>query len=230
VNRQLRCLSTAAILLLFAAAPAAAQWTRVTALPATRMSSVWANGDTILVGSDSLVFVSTNAGTSWHPSTKVVPGVTSVQAVRLRNGRLYAGTFGQGVFVSDNLGTTWQGFSQGLVGGPFETQLDISGLEIRGDSIYASTLGAAEKMQLALKLSLDLANALALGAWFAHTPELRQRLKVVTEIVVGSGSSLDDALLSPAADGAFAKTEELFDFADGVACLDALIVRFRGNT
>jgi hypothetical protein len=142
VNRHRITLLAAAALLVVAAAPASAQWTRVTELPATNMFSVWANGDTLVAGSDSLVFVSTNAGLTWHTSTKVTKGVTSVQTARLRNGRLYAGTFGQGVFVSDNLGTTWQGFNQGLVGGIFDSQLDVTNLEIRGDSIYASTQGA----------------------------------------------------------------------------------------
>ena len=85
-------------------------------------------------------------------------------------------------------------------------------------------------MQLPLELSLDLANALALSAQLAHAPELCERLKIVARFIVRAGRTLDDALISPAPDGALAKPEQLFDFADGVAGLDALIVRFRGNT
>jgi hypothetical protein len=65
-----------------------------------------------------------------------------IDAVRIRNHRLYAGTFGQGVFISDNLGTTWQAFNQGLVGGILNSQLDVADLQVRGDSLYAATLGA----------------------------------------------------------------------------------------
>jgi hypothetical protein len=68
--------------------------------------------------------------------------VTSIQAVWIRNGRLYAGTFGQGVFVSDDFGDTWLGFNQGLVGGLFNSQLFIADLLVRGDSLYAATSGA----------------------------------------------------------------------------------------
>jgi hypothetical protein len=71
-----------------------------------------------------------------------VAGVTSIQAARVRNGRLYAGTFGQGVQISDDLGASWQAFNQGLVGGILDTQLDIVALEVRGDSLYAATAGA----------------------------------------------------------------------------------------
>jgi len=60
----------------------------------------------------------------------------------VRNGRVFVGTAGLGVFVSANLGQTWQAFNEGLVGGFLNTQLDVSDLQVRGDSLYASTLGA----------------------------------------------------------------------------------------
>jgi hypothetical protein len=122
--------------------PAAAQWARVTGVPASDVFSVWANGDTIVAGASTSVYVSTDAGATWRPSSTPAAGVTSVQAVRIRDGRLYAGTFGQGVFVSDDLGDTWQAFNQGLVGGVLNSQLDLSDFAVRGDSLYAATLGA----------------------------------------------------------------------------------------
>lgn len=131
-----------AIGLIAAASPAAAQWTRVTALPATDTFSVYANGDTIAAGADTAVYVSTNAGATWKRSAMVAPGVTEILAVWVRNGRIYAGTHGQGVFVSDDLGDTWLSFNQGLVGGIFDTQLAIVGMVARGDSLYLATDGA----------------------------------------------------------------------------------------
>jgi hypothetical protein len=128
--------------LLATAAPAMAQWTRVEEVAASNTFSVRANGDTIAAGADTTVYVSSDAGATWKRSVKPVAGVTSVQAVLIRNGRLYAGTFGQGVFISDDLGDTWQAFNQGLVGGPLNSQLLISDFQVRGDSLYAATLGA----------------------------------------------------------------------------------------
>jgi hypothetical protein len=122
--------------------PASAQWARVSDIPATQLFSVFASGDTISAGADTAVYVSTDAGASWRRSAKPVAGVTSIQATWMRNGRLYAGTFGQGVRVSDDLGATWQAFNQGLVGGFLDSQLDISDLQVRGDSLYAATSGA----------------------------------------------------------------------------------------
>lgn len=124
------------------AAPASAQWIPVGALPARDVFSVQTLGDTIVAGTDTSVFVSTNAGAIWRRSTKPAPGVALIGAVLILNRRLYAGTFGQGVLVSDDLGTTWQAFNQGLVGGIFDSQLDVSDFEVRGDSILVSTFGA----------------------------------------------------------------------------------------
>src|SRR5258707_52995 len=125
-----------------AASPAAAQFTRVTELPASAIFSVRATGDTIVAGSDTSVFVSTDAGTSWKLSTRLSPAAKTISAVRMLNRRLYAGTFGQGVFVSDDLGSTWHAFNEGLVGGFLDSQLDVSEFEVRGDSLYVGTEGA----------------------------------------------------------------------------------------
>ena len=95
------------------AAPAAAQWSRVEAVPVVNIYSVSTNGDTIAAASDSTTFVSTDAGASWTTSTKVAAGVTMVMAVSMHKGRLYAGTFGQGVFESNDLGATWHALNDG---------------------------------------------------------------------------------------------------------------------
>jgi hypothetical protein len=131
-----------ALLGLLAAAPAAAQWTRVLDLPATNVSTLSAKGDTIVAGASVFVYVSIDGGASWRVPSQPAPAVSPIAAVRVQNGKLYAGTSGTGVFVSDDLGQTWLGFNQGLVGGILDTQLDISSLEVRGDSLYAGTSGA----------------------------------------------------------------------------------------
>lgn len=122
--------------------PAVAQWSRVMDVPVSNIVSVWANGDTIAAGADSVVHVSTNAGATWKQSAPVAAGAISIKAVGVRNGQLYAGTFGQGVFVSQDLGDTWLAFNQGLAGGLFNSHLFISDLLVHGDKLYAATSGA----------------------------------------------------------------------------------------
>ncbi len=124
------------------AAPASAEWTQDEAILTGNVFSLVAKGDTVLAGADTVVYVSTNGGDTWTHSKKPVNGVTSVEAVLMHNGRLYAGTVGQGVFVSDDRGASWQAYNQGLVGGILDTQLQISDLAVRGDSLYAATYGA----------------------------------------------------------------------------------------
>ena len=124
------------------AAPARAQWSPVKDVQGFNIYAVRSVGDTILAGADSSVFVSTNAGVSFTQSAKPAFGTVAVGGVSIKNGRLYIGTFGQGVFVSDNLGATWTAFNQGLTGGFLESQLDVIDLELRGDTLYAATGGA----------------------------------------------------------------------------------------
>ena len=139
----LRALAGSALLgLALTASPAAAQWAPVAGVPAEPVLTVRAFGDTIAAGTLSHAYVSTDAGTTWQPSASLPPKVSVVQSVLVRNGVLYAGTGNGGVLASHDLGQSWQPFNEGLVGGLFDTQLDVSDLVVRGDSLYAGTFGA----------------------------------------------------------------------------------------
>jgi hypothetical protein len=130
----------AAIALCLVGSPAAAQWTRVDAVNGV-VIAVRSFGDTIVAGTTTLVYISTDAGATWHPSQPAAIAVP-VQSTLVRNGTIYVGTAGLGVFTSANVGQTWQAFNTGLVGGFQDSQLDVSDLKLRGDSLYASTFGA----------------------------------------------------------------------------------------
>ena len=124
------------------ASAVSAQWSRVDDVPAAKIFTVWTHGDTIAAGSDSTAFVSFDRGTTWITTATVAKGVTMIRAVRVHDGRLYAGTLGQGVFVSTDRGATWQSFNQGLVGGFADSQLFIMDLLLQGDSLFAATAGS----------------------------------------------------------------------------------------
>lgn len=130
------------VLLASPSSAASVDWIPVEGVPASRIFSISATGDTLAAGTDSLVFVSIDAGGSWHPSVKPVAGVVAIEATVIRDRRLYAATHGQGVFISDDLGASWRAFNEGLVGGFQDTQLDVTDLVVRGDSMYAGTAGA----------------------------------------------------------------------------------------
>lgn len=142
VRRVVSWMAMVAVSLALAAPARAQEWRRVTPLPASDVFALRAVGDTLVAGTDTTVFVSTDGGGTWRSPARVAAAVVVVDAVSLRDGRLYAGTLGQGVFVSDDLGASWQPFNDGLTGGPFDSQLDVADLEARGDSLYAATEGA----------------------------------------------------------------------------------------
>ena len=135
-------LSSVLLLGALAALPARASWDPVTDAPTGRVFSLSATEDTLVAGTDTSVFVSTDAGHTWRNSPRPAAGVLAITAVRMLNARLYAGTFGKGVFVSDDLGATWQPFNQGLVGGFEDSQLDVVDLVARGNELFAATAGA----------------------------------------------------------------------------------------
>lgn len=126
----------------FVTGPAAAQWTRVTALPVADVYSLAQQGDTLLAGVDDAVFVSTDGGVNWVRTANVGPPPKFIESVWVERGRLWAGTYGQGVWTSADMGITWQDATAGLAGGLFDSHLYIIDIESRGDSLYAGTGGA----------------------------------------------------------------------------------------
>jgi len=141
LHARIRSLAAAGLAVGALAAPAAAQWTRVPALPASDVFAVRVVGDTIAAGVDSTAYVSVDGGATWRHASRVASNVP-VDALWIRNGRVYAGTFGKGVFTSDDLGASWQPFNEGLVGGILNSQLDVGDLELSGETLVAATLGA----------------------------------------------------------------------------------------
>jgi len=118
-----------------------AQWEPVPEVPARFMFSISATGDTIVAGADSVVFLSANAGKTWLRSARVVAAQTAITAVQERNHTIFAGSFGQGAFTSDDLGGTWHAFNQGLVAGPKNPDLDMVGFVVQGSDLLAATAG-----------------------------------------------------------------------------------------
>ena len=124
------------------ATPTQAQWSRELDLPAEPFYSLHVAGDTIVAGLDSVAYVSTDAGTTWERSSAVRSDVSSVEALWFRDGRIWAGSYGQGVFTSDDFGQSWQDRSAGLAGGLFNSHFFMLDFQPRGNQLYVSTGGA----------------------------------------------------------------------------------------
>ena len=127
------------ILLLTVCSLSSAQWESVPDIPGNRtVYSLMVVQDTLYVGTDSVVYVGANAGTSWSGGTSPVTSPNAVSCMFKNNNVLIVGTFKTGIFRSTNDGLSWQGFSNGLSG---LGSLDISGILLRRDSLIAGTLG-----------------------------------------------------------------------------------------
>lgn len=132
----------AAILLAAPEGAAFAQWSAVAGVPAGDVYGLAVVGDTLLAGGDGVVRVSVDGGLSWSASAPLGDGAASGEAIWFRAGRMFVGTYGQGMFTSADLGQTWQPAGNGLEGGFAGTHLYITALVSRGDSLFAATDGA----------------------------------------------------------------------------------------
>ncbi len=129
----------AAVLIHAAPRPAAATWTRVTALPASDIYSLSRHGTTLYAGTETVVHIGTNDGAAWSATSVVHPEAGGIEAVIPAGGALWAGTYNQGVFRSTNGGASWQAVNAGLGGAGAFT---ISGFVERDGFLYAATLGS----------------------------------------------------------------------------------------
>ncbi len=177
------------------AAPARAQWTRVEAVPIEAVYTVFSQGDTIVAGTDTVAYVSTDAGAHWRTTARIGTAMWTVQAVALTHGRLYVGRYGDGVWASDDLGVTWMPYSGGLVGGIFDSQLSITAFAERAGTLYAATDGAGV-------YALDLAAGLPWSAF--HHQDL---IDVANESMNGIAAGGGRLLAGGGANGVLARNE-----------------------
>jgi photosystem II stability/assembly factor-like uncharacterized protein len=86
----------------------------------------------------SEVMKSTDGGATFAPAGapgSSPPRPTVLAVDRNHPATVYAGTFGQGVFVSDDAGATWEPFGEGLTGTVFDLEID----SFRLTTLYAGT-------------------------------------------------------------------------------------------
>ncbi len=74
------------------------------------VTSLAAHGFRLYAGSNNGVFVSIDGGNSWSPTSFN----NSVSTLTVDGDTIYAGTWGQGVFRSDDAGLTWKAIRDGL--------------------------------------------------------------------------------------------------------------------
>ena len=85
-----------------------AQWVRIEAIPSnTNVPSIYIDGNTIYAGADSVIYISSDGGTSWRKSNSINSAVDFVSTVIKVGNRIFVGTYNYGVYESTDFGMTW---------------------------------------------------------------------------------------------------------------------------
>ncbi len=127
----------AASLALAAVVSAGAQWQQDAEVDAPYVEALFVYEDKLYAGADSLVYVKTRVNGDWTVSSPlpVEPGA-GVSCLLKSGARLFAGTFGHGIFESTDDGATWVSRSTGL-----NNAYQVTSFVQRDDKLYAGTAG-----------------------------------------------------------------------------------------
>ena len=110
-----------------------AQWQKVDVITSPYVYSALFDGDDYFVGGDSL-YISRDRGSTWQSST--LNGQTiEITALFKYDNKIFAGTYGSGVFVSTNNGISWQSYNSGLSSYALYAEKFVSS----GDTIFYAT-------------------------------------------------------------------------------------------
>lgn len=118
--------------------PVPAQWQRIDDLPAANTPSLLAHQGALYAGTDSTVWRSAD-GVDWQRGATLPQPGSFVDALYHDGTTLFAGTGGNGLFVSPTDGITWQHFSQGLMG---LGSLSIADVAVFDNDLWCATVGA----------------------------------------------------------------------------------------
>jgi photosystem II stability/assembly factor-like uncharacterized protein len=89
-----------------------AQWDKVEEIISPLIFSALFSGDNIYIGTDTL-YISSDKGLTWRPEL-VAGEPVDITALFRVNGRIFAGTYGKGIYQSTDDGESWHIFNSGL--------------------------------------------------------------------------------------------------------------------
>lgn len=111
------------------------QWNKIDEITSPFIYSALFDDNNIYVGGDSL-YISRDRGKTWHSSI-VSNQPVEITALFKLGEKIFAGTYGNGVYISSNDGTSWQSFSIGLNDFALYAKKFVSS----GDTIFYATDG-----------------------------------------------------------------------------------------
>ena len=114
-------------------------WQKVQGIPSITCTALHVHGDSIYAAGPKTIYYTHNSGQDWQESALLHSDLEHISNIKSASGKLYLGTYGFGVWVSTNGGANWQADNVGFAG---IGSNQISMLAVRGDSLFAATLGS----------------------------------------------------------------------------------------
>jgi|GEM_PF-6165843 len=108
---------------------------RIEALPQTIFYSLAVRGDTVLAGTDTLLYVSTDCGTTWRSSGRIAPNFEYVDVIAITSCGWFVGSANGGVYYTNDGGMTWNPAADGL------GTIGVTEFEEWEGKLYAATDG-----------------------------------------------------------------------------------------
>ena len=112
-----------------------AQWDKIEEITSPFIYSALFDDDNIYVGGDSL-YISRDRGLTWQ-STTLNGQAIEITALFKYDNKIFAGTYGSGVFVSINNGISWQSYNSGLSSYALYAKKFVTS----GDTVFYATDG-----------------------------------------------------------------------------------------
>ncbi len=154
-----------------------ADWVHLDQVPQEEFLSIHTDGSELFAGGSGIIYTLTDCNSFWVPSSPISATADHGSALIQFDGRLFAGTFTEGVFESTDGGENWVPRNSGLNG---LGALTTMGFAVRGDSLYLATGGAGVYV-------MPLQGA---PAWSAYRDGLGASIEWTVNSIVAVGDAL----------------------------------------
>lgn len=118
--------------------PVNAQWVKETSTGTQFVEALFAYEDKLYVGSDTVLYIKTAGNPGWEKSSPLpAESGAGISCLFKTGSRLFAGTWGQGIYESTDDGSTWIPRNNG-----FTTSSQVTSFVQRDQYLYAGTEGS----------------------------------------------------------------------------------------
>lgn len=141
------------VLLLFSDQVSGQSWKQVEAIPSIWMTAIAATEDKLWVAGENKLYHLSGESGNWDSTAIIHPELQYISDILVHEDIIFVADEAKGIFISENRGQSWQDYNQGL------HFTHVKAISIRGDSIFAGTIGAG----------IFVRNLLSVHGWQAYS-------------------------------------------------------------